>query len=794
MDADSDGKLTKKEVLKGLYFRPDVSDMIDKIDEFHALLKPASFEDTLLKQQFQNGHHLTLDEFVNFILYVLDNEKTTFILPPNGTFIPATEEEESEAAVLLQARLRGHKARKDMKKKKEEIERHQAAAKVQARVRGRSIRKKQRRDTQEFQAATKLQAIIRGRQQKKRYKIGGEYHKEWLQLMLQKTTTGGIDIAYFNSIVKYMKLQPKITEEDGKSTIRAVSGNGIKMYFSGYVAFVATYRSLLDKPFQKWTDDDRKEKPKSSNLSPRKTKLSRERIKVLNACKILQYIRRNLKKGWSFEIAQNTFDEKEAEDGYTMSYEQSYHNNVILKTMKRCATFAEIAISKEQKWKRKEKMLKRKRALEAKLKRDQYWKKANAKRIAMYKNNNLYVPRERNVVNIAMKHIVSDNCLPLTYEYSKKRYKKCVDHLKELLVTSASSSNRKNSNNDNNNNNNKYYGEKSLLEMIQLVANTQEAKVEDIPKFICEAFDLVYQFDDDSVEYFKDDLQIIYKSRRAQEALLETLASGYFYNNHDDGDNEQQGENDTLFKKKVLTLYKAQILYKKNICSWGKRDDTNKQMKRMKMKEEEAEIPIFTDKDKTYPPNYGDMKTEAAISRGKKIIINLYEVDNAFVGLKLLSSSSRNNNSTSSTKSVLNKKSQKLLMRYDSSSILGVGGRSDKVDSPWNSPKVKRAKTPLFTDWSPYNGNVDDSLLLNRNNSLLKLPSPSETLKPHTKPWSINPAKKMKLKPSPIALERSSSQKALGIYALSPTSPTYSDSKFKKSLSPRKKKSMERLR
>ena len=33
MDADSDGKLTKKEVLKGLYFRPDVSDMIDKIDE-----------------------------------------------------------------------------------------------------------------------------------------------------------------------------------------------------------------------------------------------------------------------------------------------------------------------------------------------------------------------------------------------------------------------------------------------------------------------------------------------------------------------------------------------------------------------------------------------------------------------------------------------------------------------------------------------------------------------------------------------------------------------------------------
>ena len=138
--------------------------------------------------------------------------------------------------------------------------------------------------------------------------------------------------------------------------------------------------------------------------------------------------------------------------------------------------------------------------------------------------------------------------------------------------------------------------------------------------------------------------------------------------------------------------------------------------------------------------------------------------------------------------------SKKLLMRYDSSSILGTGGRSDKVDSPWNSPKMQRAKTPIFTEWSPYNGNVDDSQLLNRSSSLLKLESPSATLKAHTKPWSTNQAKKMKLKPSQIAIERSSSQKALGIYSLSPTSPNYSNSKFKKSLSPRKRKSIDNLR
>ena len=123
-----------------------------------------------------------------------------------------------------------------------------------------------------------------------------------------------------------------------------------------------------------------------------------------------------------------------------------------------------------------------------------------------------------------------------------------------------------------------------------------------------------------------------------------------------------------------------------------------------------------------------------------------------------------------------------------------MGGRNDTVDSPWNTPKVKRAKTPLFSDWPPFNGNVDDSLLLSRKQSVLKLAIPTEKLHPHAKPWDTNRPGKVKLKASPVALERAASQKALSIYSTTPSSPKYSNSPFKKSPSPRKKKSIENLK
>ena len=133
-------------------------------------------------------------------------------------------------------------------------------------------------------------------------------------------------------------------------------------------------------------------------------------------------------------------------------------------------------------------------------------------------------------------------------------------------------------------------------------------------------------------------------------------------------------------------------------------------------------------------------------------------------------------------------------MRYDSSSVLGVGGRNDTVDSPWNTPKVKRAKTPLFSDWSPLNGMVDDSLVALSQTISFEIGDPKRKLHPHAKPWDTNRPGKVKLKASPVALERAASQKALSIYSTTPSSPKYSNSPFKKSPSPRKKKSIENLK
>ena len=183
----------------------------------------------------------------------------------------------------------------------------------------------------------------------------------------------------------------------------------------------------------------------------------------------------------------------------------------------------------------------------------------------------------------------------------------------------------------------------------------------------------------------------------------------------------------------------------------------------------------------------GDVKQEEAVSLAKELVLNLYESGNVFVHISPTSGSTL-------PQAHLSKRSQKLLMRYDSSSVLGVGGRNDTVDSPWNTPKVKRAKTPLFSDWSPFNGNVDDSLLLSRKQSVLKLAIPTEKLHPHAKPWDTNRPGKVKLKASPVALERAASQKALSIYSTTPSSPKYSNSPFKKSPSPRKKKSIENLK
>ena len=220
------------------------------------------------------------------------------------------------------------------------------------------------------------------------------------------------------------------------------------------------------------------------------------------------------------------------------------------------------------------------------------------------------------------------------------------------------------------------------------------------------------------------------------------------------------------------------MLHKTHLRKWSKRDDTNKQVKRIRKQAEDADMPIYTDRDETFPPNLGDAKQEEAVSLAKMLVSNLFDSGNVFVH----NTSPTSGDTLPQTR--LSKRSQKLLMRYDSSSVLGVGGRNGIVDSPWNTPKVQRAKTPLFSDWSPFNGNVDDSLVLSRKQSILKLAISTDDNQPN----------KVKLKPSPVALERSSSQRALSIYSTIPTSPKYNKSAFKKSPSPRKKKSIENLK
>ena len=215
-----------------------------------------------------------------------------------------------------------------------------------------------------------------------------------------------------------------------------------------------------------------------------------------------------------------------------------------------------------------------------------------------------------------------------------------------------------------------------------------------------------------------------------------------------------------------------------NVPKCHKRDDTNKQVKRIRKQAEDADMPIYTDRDETFPPNLGNAKQEEAVSLAKMLVSNLFDSGNVFVH----NTSPTSGDTLPQTR--LSKRSQKLLMRYDSSSVLGVGGRNGIVDSPWNTPKVQRAKTPLFSDWSPFNGNVDDSLVLSRKQSILKLAISTDDNQPN----------KVKLKPSPDCIERSSSQRALSIYSTIPTSLNTTSLRLKSRPAHERKKALKILK
>lgn len=103
--------------------------------------------------------------------------------------------ETTEAATKIQAGFRGHKARKEVVQKKQEIkESHEAATKIQAGFKGHKARKevnaKKKQLNEENEAATKIQAGFRGHKARKDMKVGVESdEKEEIEETVQKEET-----------------------------------------------------------------------------------------------------------------------------------------------------------------------------------------------------------------------------------------------------------------------------------------------------------------------------------------------------------------------------------------------------------------------------------------------------------------------------------------------------------------------------------------------------------------------------------------------------------------------------
>jgi len=92
------------------------------------------------------------------------------VKPPASTAPPPADDATAAAATKVQAKSRGYFARKEVAKKKEEKQTDEAAAKVQAAIRGSSTRKKVKEQKESEKAATTVQAHIRGSKTRKQTK------------------------------------------------------------------------------------------------------------------------------------------------------------------------------------------------------------------------------------------------------------------------------------------------------------------------------------------------------------------------------------------------------------------------------------------------------------------------------------------------------------------------------------------------------------------------------------------------------------------------------------------------
>ena len=714
MDNDHDGVLTKKEVLKALYFGPEIADLVHKVDSLSLLLRPSSFEDAFMSKDFSKGkHELTKGEFMNYIHDLLDEADENFQLPPETTEIPLVPtNQEHSAATSVQSIFRGRKARKKQSQLKEQKEENSAATKVQARIRGRQARamagRAEIRRMAESKAATKVQAMIRGRLARRCIGLGSQLHKEWLQMMSDKQVSRPIELSHLKRIVRYMKLQGDLNEGCMENILEAF-GSSTKMTYSEYAAFSSRHRQqIMNGTAGQWKQ---------------KKRIKRSQIKVNSAIDAWRKIKRKLEKGWDFQAVNLTFDSEAARKAYSISYEEKYRKNIILKSIKRAQFIADEAaealLSRKKHAARKAKQL-----LGEKIEREKTREAADRKRKNWYRRHNLYNPRESGMAKRALSKSVSSSII-FSYQYKEERFELCINLLLNFL------SENKSDNDDD-------MG-KCLLKVVNKAASSYELAVEEVPEVVFHSFDRAFQWAKQDFTGYISALQKVFHSGPAQKKLMDCFALKHF----------KEGSDETIksYVDCLTDLLCARILEYPHAQAWAlQNSDTRK-----RGGEEDLDLPIYTDKEVLFGQEDACSLLNNAIRVGKSHAIT-----------------------------ALRQCKDRAATHLDSKTV-GVPLTIDPAISEWHSPKTKRSKTPMFPEWSPYSGRSDESKLLSRSGSLLSLPKvPSGT-----KPWNLEKGEKVKLLSHTGSSHHSSSQEALKIYTQVPRSPTYPSSP--KSMSPKKK-------
>ena len=728
MDTNQDGVLTKKEVMKALYFRPDVADLIQKIDALKILLKPHMFETAFMEKEFLRGkHELDFDEFAEFVVGILQGDWESNYNLPAEMPLPTTNEE-TKAATSVQTVFRGRRARQKTERIKQDLEEQRAAAKVQARVRGRQTRQFVNKLTEtqriEHKAATKLQALIRGRRQRKRIGLGSTMHKEWLQMMADKKCSISIDMAHLHLVVKYMALKGHVRDHDMENALE-VAGAGMRLSYSSYAAFFSKHKDRLDpkKPRVDWQTQ---------------TRITRVELNRHRAIDFFRMLKRRLAAGWDFEVAQMEFDSNKAKNAYSISYEKKYQKEIIKTTLKKSSERHLQHTLKLQRSHSKHMEEMRRKAVEKKTLREGAWNAADKRRRERYARHKPYVPRPCGVAKKACspKYSISENFNWKPFRFKEDRVEDCILELCKCLQRIDG----------------------DLLKTVNVIATKHELKVDDIPELVFKAFDRTFQWNKDTIETYQAELKTLYPSRPTQKILLDHLAYKYF-----SVEAEQTGSEESRtqgYKRSLADLISTGIVTKRHANSWIVHQKNPNSSKR----EEKEELPIYTDDEVLFPgpPRMTPLDMAAFAARGTTV---------------------------SAIKSIPLREDE-IAGKKGESAHRSPSSLPENKDSVWHSPKFDRPKTPLYPDWSPHKGDTLDHVLFSRRMSLVELPQVSSGGK-SWKTEEIEQVKLLKHSASARHSSSSDALKVYGRRSTSPKYPVSPKGSPKSRKSPRKQRNEE---